>query len=476
MDGFKTINLAKSFLRSNIKNYQLINNIMKKRIYLSLFIFFFCLFISPDKIRASDCLSSIRAEYEARGLSGSGLENEAIYNCTRDQRIQDQRARDQLAADATHAQEIFKIKLDYFYKLDGIEKQYDAAGSSNSSYTQCRLSNSDCLQGARIPSDPTSLDFDVFVSLLGSKERCVTALLQCSIMRETPPPAITPSKSQDQICSEKFGQNFKWVGGTTCGCKDGYVRDSGSGCIVPPVVPQNISSGSEALRGQIRASNIEAEIAYQKALLLARQKAEAVAPTKTNDQICQDEYGKNSIWGGDKNNEGGLICDCKVGYQFNSNSTVCVLTPKITPVVPKLEKKIKAPDINNKSESGASSTATGIDGIVAILKIPGAFRECPGMSCEVIRYYAETAEVSIISIDGSGDWYQVKARNDNKEIITGWMSRSLFAGDFRDQLKAISNSKQQALIQPEVKNSSTTFASGDKKTSFWSRFRSFFGL
>ena len=45
---------------------------------------------------------------------------------------------------------------------------------------------------------------------------------------------------------------------------------------------------------------------------------------KSNDQICQNNYGLDSNWNGTKNDTGGLICDCKTGYEWNQERTACI--------------------------------------------------------------------------------------------------------------------------------------------------------
>lgn len=44
--------------------------------------------------------------------------------------------------------------------------------------------------------------------------------------------------------------------------------------------------------------------------------------TKTNDQLCKDNYGVNSIWSG-KSNDKGPLCGCVQGFVWNSNATAC---------------------------------------------------------------------------------------------------------------------------------------------------------
>lgn len=63
-------------------------------------------------------------------------------------------------------------------------------------------------------------------------------------------------------------------------------------------------------------------IGYIQSFALARQPV-----TESNDQICQDDYGTNSVWSGTKNSQGGLICGCASGYTWNSSNTACVSAP-----------------------------------------------------------------------------------------------------------------------------------------------------
>jgi len=72
---------------------------------------------------------------------------------------------------------------------------------------------------------------------------------------------------------------------------------------------------------------------------------------------------------------------------------------------------------------------------IGILSVSGAFRNCPSTTdCGVVRYYADGTKVKIVGIDESGEWYQVIAKNDSGDEITGWMHYSLFTQDFRDFL------------------------------------------
>jgi hypothetical protein len=46
--------------------------------------------------------------------------------------------------------------------------------------------------------------------------------------------------------------------------------------------------------------------------------------TESNDQVCQNQYGASSDYTGKSNSQGGPICGCESGYQWNSNQTACV--------------------------------------------------------------------------------------------------------------------------------------------------------
>ncbi len=51
--------------------------------------------------------------------------------------------------------------------------------------------------------------------------------------------------------------------------------------------------------------------------------------TKTANQICKDDYGSNAYSTGAKNADGGPVCDCNDGYQWNASQTACVAAPKV---------------------------------------------------------------------------------------------------------------------------------------------------
>lgn len=53
-----------------------------------------------------------------------------------------------------------------------------------------------------------------------------------------------------------------------------------------------------------------------------------IAPKeKTNNQICVDNYGSHSYATGNKNADGGPVCDCESGYTWDTAQTTCVVAP-----------------------------------------------------------------------------------------------------------------------------------------------------
>lgn len=112
--------------------------------------------------------------------------------------------------------------------------------------------------------------------------------------------AITATATNAQKCEYYYGVNSIWSGNLNnsgapiCSCKTGWVMNKENTiCVLIPV---------------------------------------PVVPQKTNDQLCQDDFGSNSIWNGKLNSNGGLSCGCRPNYQFNSQKTGCEKAPTKTPV------------------------------------------------------------------------------------------------------------------------------------------------
>jgi hypothetical protein len=66
-------------------------------------------------------------------------------------------------------------------------------------------------------------------------------------------------------------------------------------------------------------SGLTAGIGYIQSVNLVRQSV-----TESDGQVCQDQYGTNSVWSGTTNAQGGPVCNCASGYTWNANNTGCV--------------------------------------------------------------------------------------------------------------------------------------------------------
>ncbi len=66
-------------------------------------------------------------------------------------------------------------------------------------------------------------------------------------------------------------------------------------------------------------SGLTAGIGYIQSFVLASQPV-----TQTNAQVCENNYGPYSVYGGQTNSSGGPTCNCESGYTWNSDQTECI--------------------------------------------------------------------------------------------------------------------------------------------------------
>ncbi len=147
--------------------------------------------------------------------------------------------------------------------------------------------------------------------------------------------AALPNVPPDQYCQNEYGQYSESSGGTdsdgnpTCECQSGYTWDTtGDSCASQTSLDQSCEDtyGSESYSylqgtGQNQKSTCGCSSGYE---WNADQSACIVVPQESNAQICQNNYGPNSIWDGNTNSNGGPECDCASGYTWNAARTECV--------------------------------------------------------------------------------------------------------------------------------------------------------
>lgn len=144
--------------------------------------------------------------------------------------------------------------------------------------------------------------------------------------------------SQLTYCTNTFGYGSEYSYlKSSCVCRTGYVVNSNTNkceldtssytypsSYIPP------TTTTCPLNSYASGGSCYCSVGYQ----LSSDKASCVVtPVKTNDQICQDSFGINSIWIGTKNDNGTLNCNCKIGYEWDSvNKSSCVV--HVVPVLP----------------------------------------------------------------------------------------------------------------------------------------------
>jgi hypothetical protein len=126
-------------------------------------------------------------------------------------------------------------------------------------------------------------------------DMCASSVCPEGHVRNAQGICVTP----DDGCKEHFGRYSQFTGynqdgGPECGCIAGYTWNS-SGTACTPIPPQ--------------------------------------APQLTNQEICQRDFGPNSVWNGEINNSGALVCDCALGFEWNSSRNSCVVRQPETSTV-----------------------------------------------------------------------------------------------------------------------------------------------
>jgi hypothetical protein len=187
----------------------------------------------------------------------------------------------------------------------------------------------------------------------------------------------------DLVCSRAYSNSVSIIvdGKTKCGCKSGYVwNDAGTSCIITSVVPVKTNNqicqdryGQEGMwNGNFLYSDVpdcECRTGYALSQKTGSCVIVPVVPAKSNDQICQDSYGINSNWDGTKNDKGGLVCDCKTGYQWNEGQTQCVVIPETETSILIRNKVLEAKNLQNfvipKAEMGLISDTNSDIKVVA---------------------------------------------------------------------------------------------------------------
>ncbi len=235
-----------------------------------------------------------------------------------------------------------QVMARYPQKVSGCEAQYNAIAS----YREQTLYKTDLSNPSNVVSARQYFEY-----LFSSYDLCAQRARQiqqatCPVGYQwnstqtacIPIPTLpsTPTKSRDQGCKDSYGQYSLWNGQTNsagasiCDCASGYQWNSGqTACVSVPKLPGT--------------AHLICGDGYQ---LNSTQTECIQVPVKSNDQICKENYGVNSVWSGNLNTQGGPICDCASGYQWNAN--VCVPIVKAKEISIPAKKKIDThPELPN---------------------------------------------------------------------------------------------------------------------------------
>ena len=88
------------------------------------------------------------------------------------------------------------------------------------------------------------------------------------------------------------------------GNSGGVAIDPDKDCYIG--IPSAVKTGNYANLGRILSAGAVFKLSY--------------TPVMSNDQICQKQYGTNSVYSGQTNSTGGLICGCASGYTWNTGT------------------------------------------------------------------------------------------------------------------------------------------------------------
>lgn len=123
-------------------------------------------------------------------------------------------------------------------------------------------------------------------------------------------PAAEPVQDNASICRNDYGPYSVWTGewnddgGPVCGCASGY---DWQGDVCAPVVHAPVYE----------------QPVYQAIDTCPAGTTYDGSSCVGHDQRCKDYYGALSEWGGEMNSDGGPVCTCPTGFEWNEANTAC---------------------------------------------------------------------------------------------------------------------------------------------------------
>lgn len=149
----------------------------------------------------------------------------------------------------------------------------------------------------------------------------------------------------------------------------------------------------------------------------------------TYTQSCREVNNNDINIIGSKGADGKINCICNNGMNWNGSQCVLNSTPVKTEIGAGLLGNIQvSKPVETKKESPKidENKIKLLDKeIPTKLKLAGTLRQCPSTNCAVIRHYVENSTFQVIGDYNNGEWFKIKAKNDNGNNIEGWMHNSV---------------------------------------------------
>lgn len=208
---------------------------------------------------------------------------------------------------------------------------------------------------------------------------------------------------------------------------------------------------------------------------------------KTDGQRCQDDYGVNSIWSGTYNAQGGPLCSCKTGYEWNNQRTSCeVGVPKNQTTEKDLKQMLSSlsAQVDSLSQTAPTKTNNQLCGETFTNSTwKGNKNTQGGLECDCDTGYQWNKDqtgciltsnvIQVVSGGGGGSSGSISNKKQaGEEKITSPVKQVLNIDEKMFDTKSTSTNIVNTVSG--INNPSNVEPA--KSKGFWQRFKSFFGF
>lgn len=301
-----------------------------------------------------------------------------------------------------------------------------------------------------------------------------------TIPNNTTAPTTTPkqtvnspkktTKTDNQLCIEQFGlHNYSTgvknaTGGLTCLCESNYTWTGKKCVLTPPETTPALVSPPVVVAPTLPVWDVCKNIEGIQTLVPSGMYADSdncfTLIVKTDQQKCEESFGSNSLYNGQKNTSGGLICGCKSGYNWNDAQTACVV------VQVKTGYQICSEQFPNETWDG-----TMANGKYNCVCLTGYILNNAGTGCQIpnkpnnqqqifqlqLQYNQLESQNTILNVQGLGYASYQSVKNRTSEQLQAWLSTSgnMTVYNANQRLVTIilqiqANTEQMNLIQSQI--------------------------